>query len=70
MMTFLAARRRAREIFPSYSRAARARWVWLRLRTDGPRVPVGIADQRTDAWAGAWLRRSGRPAVAIPRRLP
>lgn len=50
-MTALEARRRARQLFPTYSRARRARWVWLALRADGVRVPVGTAvDHRAELY--------------------
>lgn len=39
-MMFLDARRRARQLFPTYSRTRRARWVWLALRSSGPRIPI------------------------------
>jgi hypothetical protein len=42
-MTGLEARRAARTLFPTWSRAARARWVRARLLCSEPRVPISTA---------------------------
>jgi hypothetical protein len=56
--SFAAARALARELFPQWSRSARARWVLAKLKTRAPKIPIS-AGWSYDIRA-YWFQRTSR----------